>query len=78
MTQNLVRNTLTATASTSGREHAAVRGGRIIDWDAYEAILDEVLYSKVTSVSRRLINLDLTCKKIVRRLLHWYISLACI
>ena len=28
-------------------EIAAVQEGRIVNWDAYEALLDDILYSKV-------------------------------
>lgn len=38
-----------AGSSGRGREFAAVSRGRIIDWDAYEAILDDILYSKVST-----------------------------
>ena len=49
VTQSFVRDTSTEAAGPSGRtsELPAVQAGRVVNWDAFEAILDDILYSKV-------------------------------
>lgn len=49
VTQSFVRDTLIENAGPSGHnpELAAVQAGNVINWDAFESLLDEILYSKV-------------------------------
>ena len=52
VTQSFVRDTSTQAAgsSDSSSEIRAVEKGKVVNWDAYEAILDDILYSKVGAV----------------------------
>lgn len=56
---------LTAESSEQHPKVYAIQGGKITDWDAYEAILDDVIYNKVSRQVQ-----DHLCKASRKGILH--------